>query len=265
MRTHLLKSFIEKLFGNVFWLEPSSDLGETQKFIRQLVPVDIGIELIRVGPDGDGGYLVPDDLIGIGGCVSPGVSNEIRFDLEMAHRGIPVFMADASVKGPPENHELFHFYPKFLDVVNDAESMRLETLVAEASKHENGDLILQMDIEGAEYQVLLDASDDVLRSFRIILLECHHLTRLFGRQNSQIIKATFRKLLRHFYIVHIHPNNVRPPSSKGGLEIPPVMEFTFVRKDRARTEPKRGLVFPHQLDRNNLLDNPTVTLPEIWR
>jgi hypothetical protein len=249
----------------VFWLEPSSDLGEMRQFIRQLVPVDIGIELIRVGPDGDGGYLVPDDLIGLCGCISPGVSNEVRFDLEIAHMGIPVFMADASVKGPPENHELFHFYPKFLDVVDDAENMRLEALVDEAFQHVDGDLILQMDIEGAEYRVLLDASDEVLLSFRIILLECHDLTRLFGRQNSQLIMATFRKLLRHFHIVHVHPNNVCPPTSKGGLEIPPVMEFTLVRKDRARTEPRHCLLFPHPLDRDNLLDSPTVVLPQIWR
>jgi hypothetical protein len=264
MLRYRLKLLIEKFFGNVFWLERSSDLRETESFIRQLVPVDIGIELIRVGPGGDGGYLVPDDLTGVGGCISPGVSSEIRFDLEMAHRGIPVFMADASVDGPPEKHELFHFYPKFLDVVDDAENMRLETLVAEAFQHVDGDLILQMDIEGAEYRVLLDASDDVLRSFRIILLECHDLTRLFGRQNSEMITATFRKLLRHFHIVHIHPNNVCPPTRKGGLEIPPIMEFTLIRKDRAKSEPRKGLLFPHPLDRDNILSSSTVLLPKAW-
>lgn len=265
MRTHKLKSIVERLCGNKVWLEPSSDLNQTRAFIRQLAPVDVGIELTRIGSRGDGGYLVPNDMDGIGGCISPGVSIEIGFDLEMARRGIPVFMADASVKGPPEQHELFHFYPKFLDVVDDEQNMRLESLVAEASLRTAEDLILQMDIEGAEYRVLLDASDEVLNRFRIILLECHHLSRLFGRQNSQLITATFRKLLRHFYVLHIHPNNVCPSTRRGDVEIPPVMEFTLIRKDRARYEPRPGLSIPHPLDRDNVLTQPTLVLPKIWR
>jgi hypothetical protein len=265
MRTHAVKSLIERLLGNKVWIEPSSDLDETRAFIRQLAPRDIGIALKRIGSAGDGGYLVPDDLAGIGGCLSPGVSTEIGFDLEMASRGIPVFMADASVAGPPQEHDLFHFYPKFLDVVDDEKNMRLERLVAEASAHTADDLLLQMDIEGAEYRVLLDASDEVLQRFRIILLECHHLSRLFGRQNSQLMTATFRKLLRHFHIVHIHPNNVCAATCREDVAIPPVMEFTLVRKDRARTEPRGGLSFPHPLDSDNVTTQPSLVLPEIWR
>jgi hypothetical protein len=34
-----------------------------------------------------------------------------------------------------------------------------------------GDLILQMDIEGAEWPVILNASQEVLTRFRIIVLE----------------------------------------------------------------------------------------------
>ena len=105
MRTHRVKSNIERFLGNKVWLEPSVDLDALRVFIRKLVPVDVGIELTRIGSGDDGGYLVPDDLSGIGGCISPGVSTEISFDREMAARGIPVFMADASVKGPPEHNE----------------------------------------------------------------------------------------------------------------------------------------------------------------
>lgn len=265
MRTHRLKTFVERLFGNRFWLEPSSDIDETREFIRLLTPVHVGIELKRIGSDQDGGYLVPDDMAGVGGCISPGVSTEVGFDLAMADRDIAVFMADASVTGPPQKNDLFRFYPKFLDVIDDDQNMRLETLIAEASNYTRDDLILQMDIEGAEYEVLLDTSDEALRRFRIILLECHHLTRLFGRQNSKIIKAAFRKLLRHFHIVHIHPNNVCRPTIRDGISIPPVMEFTFIRKDRARTTPRSGLTFPHPLDRDNVFGEPTIVLPGAWQ
>ncbi len=43
-------------------LTPSS---EVEQLIRSLWPLCSGKELIRLGPTGDGGYLVPDDLEGM--------------------------------------------------------------------------------------------------------------------------------------------------------------------------------------------------------
>jgi hypothetical protein len=36
------------------------------------------------------------------------------------------------------------------------------------------------------------------------------------------------------------------------IKIPPVMEFTFYRKDRAEIDINKKLVFPHPLDNDNL-------------
>ena len=60
--------------------------------LQALRPLDPGIELIRIGPDSDGGYLVPDDLDGIRHAFSPGVSTESGFEAELAgprHAGVP--------------------------------------------------------------------------------------------------------------------------------------------------------------------------------
>jgi hypothetical protein len=46
---------------------------ELVALLERLYPVEGGHPLIRVGPDGDGGYLLPDDLSGIVACFSPGV------------------------------------------------------------------------------------------------------------------------------------------------------------------------------------------------
>ena len=40
-----------------------------------LQPKPTPIPLIRVGDGSDGSYLIPDDLEGISGCLSPGVNN----------------------------------------------------------------------------------------------------------------------------------------------------------------------------------------------
>jgi hypothetical protein len=124
--------------------------------------------------------------------------------------------------------------------------------------------MLQMDIEGAEYRVLLDASEEVMKFFRIMLIEFHQLDRLFSAFGLQFIRATFLKLLRTHNLVHIHPNNCSKPMIWNDFSIPPVMEFTFHRRDRTTPEPGRILQFPHALDRNNVCSRPPVVLPSCW-
>lgn len=258
-----IKEAIERMAGGAVWLEPSSDPKEVARLIQSLRPKAVKVPLIRIGGEGDGGYLVPDDFSGISACISPGVSDNVSFDQEIANRGIDVYMADASVSGPPVRDTRFHFVPKFLDVYEDDSHTRLETLCKLAPN--TGDRILQIDIEGAEYRVLLDASDEVLASFRIIVAEFHHLTRMFGKFQFDIISATFKKLLRFYHVVHIHPNNVCAPTIRGQNSVPPVMEFTFYRKDRAEIDQNNSLEFPHPLDASNILTMPALPLPKCWQ
>lgn len=259
------KGLFEQFFGNRVWLEPASDLASVSALIQMLRPVAVEHPLIRVGGGDDGGYLLPDDFQGITAAVSPGISTEISFDLDMASRGIPVYMADASVAGPPVDHPKFHFQKKFLDVFEDDTNFRLDTLCSQISPADNGDRILQMDIEGAEYRVLLDASDEVLKGFRIMLIEFHHLDRMLAEFPFHIIQATFKKLLRHHHVVHIHPNNIAKPRVRGDIAIPPVMEFTFYRRDRSSVVADAELSFPHPLDRDNVPHLSSVNLPECWK
>jgi hypothetical protein len=260
-----LKSFAERVLGNRIYMEPSASLAEIQTFMHTVRPRAVRTPLVRIGGRADGGYLLPDDFEGIKTCISPGVSNEVSFDMAMAERGIHVYMADASVDGPPISNERFHFTRKFLDVVDDEAHMRLDTLATSGPPERNGDRILQMDIEGAEYRVLLDASDEVLQSFRIIVVEFHYLTRLFGKFSFPLVRAAFQKLLRHHFVVHVHPNNVSRPIVRGPLSVPEAMEFTFWRKDRADFAEGVSLHFPHPLDADCHPEYPSVALPLCWR
>jgi len=219
--------------------------------------------LRRLGPVGDGGYLVPDDLEGLVGCISPGVDVESGFDLAVAELGIPVYMADASVEGPAISHPNFHFKPLFVDVVETERTTRLDAFVSNNAPI-SGDLLLQMDIEGAEYRVLLDTSQATIERCRIIVIEFHSLEQLFCRFGLPQIKAVFQKLSVSHDIVHIHPNNCRSAKSRFGYDVPPVMEFTFYRRDRneAPVQPIQG--FPHRLDSDNLPNSRSIKLPDCW-
>ena len=260
-----IKQGVERLSGYRVWLEPPSDLDEVRDVIRSLAPVAIDQNLVRIGGGGDGGYLVPDDLEDLVSAISPGTSTEVGFDLEMANRGIDVLMADASVDGPPFENPHFHFHRKFVDVFEDEQNMRLDTLCRSHRLDSDGDRILQMDIEGAEYRVLLDLSEDMLKSFRIMVVEFHHLDRMFAKFPLRIIKATFQKLLRYHHVVHIHPNNVSGSSTRGEIKIPQTMEFTFYRKDRATVLKDKKLQFPHALDRDNTSNRSSLNLPPCFQ
>jgi hypothetical protein len=232
-------------------------------FFSRISPIDTDKKLIRLGGESDGGYLVPDDLSGCIGCFSPGVSTVASFESDLADRGVPCFMADYSVDAPPIRNKLFDFEKKFLGTKDSGIFITLGNWVSRKVINE-GDLILQMDIEGAEYRVILNASSKLLRRFRVIIIEFHRLDALFSPMGLNLVDLTFEKLLNDFEIVHIHPNNCADPVVYNKFEVPPVMEFTFLRKDRV-SKKAFSLAFPHPLDRKNLSFKDDIVLPECWR
>jgi hypothetical protein len=120
-----------------------------------------------------------------------------------------------------------------------------------------------MDIEGSEYEVIMNMPQPLLRQFRVMVIEFHFLDKIFSRFGCLLLENVFTKILEDFYVVHLHPNNCCGSVTQHGIEIPRVMEFTFLRKDRARqTLPNRR--FPHPLDGKNIPFNPPLNLPGCW-
>lgn len=233
-----------------------------QSLVQKLAPVSPGRALRRLGPDGDGGYLVPDDLVDIEACFSPGVSFVSGFEKDCADLGMKVFLADKSVDQPAESHERFHFTKKYVGVATSADFMTVDDWVNASLPESQADLMLQIDMEGYEYEVFLGMSDSLMRKFRIIVAEFHCLELLWSRPFFQLASPAFEKILQTHTCVHIHPNNCRAPLNKGGLSIPPVAEFTFLRNDRViESIPIRE--FPHALDFDNT-SNPHFQLPGCW-
>ncbi len=232
------------------------------QFLQSVGPVVTEHPLIRVGGEADGGYLLPDDLDGIRTCFSPGVASTSDFEDALARRGIRSFMADYSVDGPPSHNPLFHFEKKYLGAYNDSIFTTLQAWVERNAPQEQ-DMVLQMDIEGAEYPVLLSTPDDVLKRFRTIVVEFHGLGGLAEKNGFELISLAFGKLLAHFDVVHAHVNNCTAVLNYQGLDLPPVMEFTFHRKDRS-AQRTAATVFPHSLDRPNLPVSPDKVLPACW-
>ena len=240
-----------------------TDDDQVKALVAKLKPHETDKQLIRVGGEKDGGYLVPDDLQGVEYCFSPGVAKTVAFEMDLAARGIRSFLADYSVDGPPVNSQMFHFEKRFLGAVDNDMVMTLETWIKKSIPNCAQDLILQMDIEGSEYDVILSTPDSVWRRFRIVVIEFHSLHSAFNSFGLRLIDHCFNRLLKIFDVVHIHPNNILPPLKRNSVEIPGVMEMTFLRKDRVKWR-KPSANFPHPLDHPNIADKPNVVLPASW-
>ena len=245
-----------------FSIAKLSNLVDVEALLKSLWPVKTDLPLIRIGCDGDGGYLVPDDLDGLAACFSPGVDNRATFETALLERGIPCFLADATVQSNPVEHPSCQFIPRFLGVYDDDIFITADSWI-DANAPAEGDLLLQMDIEGAEWQVLLNISERNLKRFRVIVIELHDMERLMDKHAFQIINAVLRRLERHFHVVHNHPNNNGGKVSIGRLEIPRALELSLLRKDRAQPT---GFVdeFPHPLDQANDADREDIVLPAGW-
>ena len=254
-----IKSF---LLNQQVWASRTTEKQKVVEFLELVKPIRTNRDLIRIGGNADGGYLIPDDIESIDTCFSPGVSAVADFENDLAKRGIKCFLADFSVEKPPIENALFDFEKKYLGSRNDETFMTLESWI-KAKAPDKSDLILQMDIEGAEYSVISDTSTETLDKFRILVIEFHGLDYLFNRMGFELINLTFTKILKSFAVVHIHPNNYFGPIECDGIIVPPIMEFTFLRKDRI-TQKSRDLSFPHELDRANVAQHADFALPRCW-
>src|SRR5580765_5653334 len=115
LQVHLRNALLDR----GYFLSKSSDLKEVENFISEVRSHETDKPLIRLGDAGDGGYILPDDLLGVEYCFSPGVSDNVSFESDLARRGIRSFLADYSNDAPPSRSEWFNFEKKFLGSTND--------------------------------------------------------------------------------------------------------------------------------------------------
>lgn len=242
--------------------------------VELLIPHACPVPLIRVGGDHDGAYLIPDDLQGVVACFSPGVNVTKDFEDDLANRfGIKSFLCDYSADPlclkTPLIPGLQTFEKKRLEPASSEISTSLEDWVNRVLPHPIGDLLLQIDIEGAEYRNLLPASDSVLRRFRIIVIELHQVDVMVNGPADNQVARLLMKLNETHKCVHAHPNNccgdvIDPPT---GMNIPRVLGLTYLRHDRFPIQEKPLLLpqLPHPEDiKYNVRDTPPLHLNDRW-
>jgi hypothetical protein len=162
------------------------------------------------------------------------------------------------------------FLKKWLSPSPGRDSISLDQWVHELAPGNQEDLLLQMDIEGAEYENLLACSDSTLRRFRIIVIELHSLGEEFqAPKYEHRLKPLLHRLHSLFTCVHAHPNNCCGEFllDDTSLVIPNFIELTFLRNNRIITSSRDSfnkVFLPHPLDITCMIENPPLFLEGEW-
>lgn len=225
---------LELFTGKNYSLECIPNISDIDNFFGQLIASDNECHLIKLGV-GDGSYYIPDDLIGVANCISPGFGDMMTFEQDLFKKfGICSTIIDPIV--PNEEYTGIRFLPFYLDTYRDPvrKTISLDEVIECEEVSSEEDLILQMDIEGNEWIILRTISIETLKRFRIIVLELHSLPIVRDKFIfEKIVQPTINKLLGQFKIVYSKAHN---PSGTFTINsktwYPDTLEVTLLRKDR---------------------------------
>jgi hypothetical protein len=206
----------------------------TLQVLRMMRPYSLaGQKKIRLGRFNDGGYVMVDDFAAAEAAYSLGINDDVSWDLDIARLGIPVYQYDHTIPRLPEEHELFHWEKKCISGIADpaAGIESLETLI-EKNGHQNANnLILKCDIEEAEWLLLRQTPNRILRKFKQIVIELHHMQYLAEDEHADNVRAAIANLTASHKVVHVHANNFAEWVVLGGIPVPGVLELTLLRDD----------------------------------
>ena len=201
------------------------------EFARMLRPMQSPeLELIRVGGATDGGYVMAKPLTA-SGAISIGVGSDVTWDTDIGARGIPVAMFDHTVRKPPSHVPKGSFHRVGVGPIIGSRTKPLNQLVALAGFAGRTDLILKMDVEGAEWSVLAEPKPADLLPFSQIVLELHGLSRLKEEAPGAQLLAAMQNVTRHHVPIHVHANNYDEIVRFGNWWFPNAIEVSFLRRD----------------------------------
>ncbi|MBM3430900.1 MAG: FkbM family methyltransferase [Bacteroidetes bacterium] len=222
-------TFIGLFFYGIFFLGQEKK-AICKEIVDKLHPVVYPNGMIRVGSQGDGGYVIPSDGLSVDALFSPGVGDNSDFELVFAEQGMPCFLADYSVDGPAKHHEHFHFTKRFLSDRNSDNTITMNEWLSN-SNIQGDNLFLSMDIEGAEFGILEEMPETILRRFRFITLELHDLSRVRSLKGLVQVHSLLNQITKSHKVVHIHGNNFSFYFKMKKSRLANVLELTLARND----------------------------------
>ena len=198
--------------------------------LAELQPVKLAnCEFQRFGEANDGGYILCANLLGaVQSAYSYGISGYDQWGCDVTHKfNVPVHEYDCfnlTVPSCPGGKTVFHGECVAGKTYTE-DGRPFDTPENQFAK--NGDagkqVVMKMDVEGAEWDTLLRASDAVLQKIDQLTIEMH------GIEEPERYTAVVVKLKRFFYVANLHMNNFS--CAEGVAPFPAlVYEVLFVSK-----------------------------------
>ena len=233
------------------------------KEIWKIAQVD-DCNLIRLGNQNDGGYVMLDSIPKGTIAYSFGIGNDVSWDLAMAQCGCEIFMYDHTIDKLPQENEHFHFSREGITDKPDSffgKSLdTLENFIIRNQHTEKNGMVLKMDVEGAEWNFLETVSTHTLNQFDQIVFEFHNLCTCSSLESmSQIIRA-LKKLSQTHTLVHLHGNNTGIALKNDIGYFPNTMEATYARTASHTFHENENILLPISLDAPNVPQHSEIPL-----
>lgn len=215
---------------------------------------------LRIGSDGDGGYVMPASSRRSNTVLSIGIGNEVSFDDELAALGARVIQFDHTIEASPSRHPNVEFHRKGWGAHDGGGFVSLRSMVDlidwTAARHP----ILKFDTEGAEWSCLGEAASEDLARFEVLTGEFHDFQHLTDRGYHDRVSSVFEKLGRTHRVIHLHANNAGGLLMMGGVPFPRLLELTWMHKSSATFHGHSSEPIPGPLDRPNVPQLPDIHL-----
>jgi hypothetical protein len=231
-----------------------------EQLLQELRPVVLqNCTLRRFGSPNDGGYLMCENLLNnVRTAYSYGIGPTDDWGCDVSQRyNLTVHQYDCfspPLAGCPNGRSVFHnecIGPS----AGTMESHVFDTLTGQISK--NGDagknLVVKIDIEGAEQASLMATSDSVLDRIDQLAMEIHGTNRRF--------LDLVRRLKRTFYLVHLHYNNQACTILKTRPLPAWAYQVLFVNKRLGVVDPTKTPVLPNPLDAPDYVQGHDCQMP----
>ena len=251
----------------VTFQEKINVIPEYYELLRERLKVKriVGKNFVRLGNPYDGGYIMVDNFNISGGGIaySFGIANDVSWDWDMVQRGYDVFMYDPTIDALPFNHEKVHFFKEgILGIEIKEQHMNTLENFIKLNGHENkSNMILKMDVEGAEWSFLSTVTSETLSKFDQILFEFHDLTKPKDQSVMNATLACIKKINQTHSLVHLHACNcgsILVLDDK--ILFPDVLELTYVKTSNYELVNDENIYLPISIDASNNVVTPDVPL-----
>ena len=202
---------------------------DVNSILNYLQPITSNeLPLKRLGSKNDGGYVIANDLFHDDFLISFGIGNDVNFEIEIVEVIAGAQLYDDSISNLPTLVPKSVFFSERIDTESGVSLTDALSRIVDFK-----DLILKIDIEGSEWNVLDEASGPELSKFRQIIVEFHWLSEIMNEDFRKKVLRVLKKISETHIVINSHPNNWSDVLVIENLQIPNVVEVTFLRREKS--------------------------------